>query len=224
MNKRFYAVLYKTLHHFVGGVLFRTKVIRQYGGIPEGAIILASNHFSGSDILILMAASRRQIRFMAKKELFKIPLLRSLMKAMGAFPVDRGGSSVSALRRGTQLLTEGEVVGIFPQGTRCSGVHPADTSEKLHGGLGLLAQRSHAAIVPASICSRRHKIGFFKRVYVSFGRPILYEEYAPLLEKENGRLEVTKMAFAKICKLYDEAEAIINRRKTNKTKAKETEK
>ena len=114
MNVKFYAVLYKTLHRFVGGVLFPTKVTAHFDEMPDGGVILASNHFSGKDILILMAASNRQIRFMAKKELFRIPLLRTLMKAMGAFPVDRGGSSVSAVRRALELLNAGEVVGIFP--------------------------------------------------------------------------------------------------------------
>ena len=223
MNVKFYAFLYKTLHRFVGGVLFPTKFSSQTEAMPEGGVILCSNHFSGRDILILMAASKRQIRFMAKKELFGIPLLRSLMKAMGAFPVDRGGNSVSAVRRAMELLNAGEVVGIFPQGTRCPGVHPNETLDRLHGGVGLLAQKTHAAILPASILTKKYKIGFFKRVYVSFGAPIPYEEYAPLLEKENGRMLVTRKAFERTCALFDEDLGRMNAGKKNKKSKTEKE-
>lgn len=73
---------------------------------------------------------------MAKKELFSIPFIGWLIRTMGAFPVDRAAMDVSAVKKGIKLLESGEMVGIFPQGTRCDGVHPATTEGLITGGLG----------------------------------------------------------------------------------------
>ena len=79
----FYTWFYKTFEPFVSW-LYR---IDAHGveNIPDGGAILASNHTSFSDVLVISAASKRQVRYMAKKELFKTPLA-PLIKALGAFP------------------------------------------------------------------------------------------------------------------------------------------
>ena len=86
--------------------------------LPEGPVVVVSNHISNWDVLTLGRVFDRQICFMAKKELFKNPLLRRIVEGLGAFPVDRGSADVSAIRRSLELLSAGGVVGIFPQGTR----------------------------------------------------------------------------------------------------------
>jgi len=100
--------------------------------VPEGGVILAANHTSFADVLVLSAASKRQLRYMAKKELFKIPLLAPLIKALGAYPVDRGGSDVGSLKKTIAMLEEGEMIGIFPQGHRHGRQDPRQTEIK-HG-------------------------------------------------------------------------------------------
>ena len=211
-----YSILYKTLRGFMSKFLFPTRVKRSFDRYPEGPVVLCSNHLSGTDIILLMATSERQIRFMAKKELFRIPFLHGLMKAMGAFPIDRGGRDVGALRKGRELLERGEVVGIFPQGTRCTGVSPSETTGRLHAGAVLLAEKTKAALLPASIYTKNFKIRPFKKVFLSYGEPMPYEEYAPLLESGapgEGRAEVMRRLFARICEMNKEAQADSEKKK-----------
>ena len=106
--------LYKGLHIGLGAIIrciFRVKVEGGENLPKEGAFIVACNHLSDADPVILAASvkNRRQIRFMAKKELFAVPVLAQLVKALGAFPVDRSGADVAALKYSLSLLKNGEV-------------------------------------------------------------------------------------------------------------------
>ena len=194
--------LYKGLHFTLGAILrcvFRVKIEGGENLPAEGAYIVACNHISDADpvILALSVKNRRQIRFMAKKELFKVPLLAQLVKALGAFPVDRGGADVGALKYSLSLRKNGEVVGIFPQGTRQPEVHPSTTS--VRNGIGMLAKRSGAMILPACIETENFKmIPFIRRTYVRFGTP-----YLPTFTKEGSEAypEIAQEAFEKILAL-----------------------
>ena len=139
----FYEKIYKTFAPLV----IRLYRIRTEGteNIPETGAILASNHTAFSDVLVISAAARRQVRYMAKKELFATPLA-PLIRFLGAYPVDRGGADVSSIRRTLALVEEGELVGIFPQGHRQGGKDPRTTEIK--PGIGMLAYHTKAPVVP----------------------------------------------------------------------------
>ena len=194
--------LYKGLHTCLGALIrgiFRVKVVGSENLPKEGSYIVACNHLCDTDPVVLAAAikSGRQIRFMAKKELFKVPVLAQLVKALGAYPVDRGGADVGALKYSLKLLENGEVVGIFPQGTRYPKIHPA--TSKVRNGVGMLAKRSGAMILPACIETKNFKmIPFFRRTYVRFGTP-----YQPTFTKEGSEAypEIANEAFEKILAL-----------------------
>jgi 1-acyl-sn-glycerol-3-phosphate acyltransferase len=83
----------------------------------EGPCILVANHESLIDPFILGAVTTRKIRYMAKAELFRYPLLKQAMQAFGTFPVERGRGGGAALGQAGELLRQGEALGIFPQGT-----------------------------------------------------------------------------------------------------------
>lgn len=194
--------LYKGLHVCLGAIIrciFRVKVEGGENLPDEGSFIVACNHICDADPVILAVAvkNRRPIRFMAKKELFKVPLLAQLVKALGAFPVDRGGADVGALKYSLKLLQNGEVVGIFPQGTRHPNVHPKEST--VRNGVGMLAKRSGAMILPACIETKNFKmIPFFRRTYVRFGTP-----YMPTytLEGSDAYAEIANEAFDRILSL-----------------------
>lgn len=196
--------LYTGFHVCLGAIvrcIFRVKVLGGENLPNEGAFIVACNHISDADPVILAASvkNRRQIRFMAKKELFKVPLLAQLVKALGAFPVDRHGADVGALKYSLSLLKNGEVVGIFPQGTRYPKVHPS--TSPVRNGVGMLAKRSGAMILPACIETKNFKlIPFFRRTYVRFGTP-----YQPTFEKEGSEAypEIANQAFEHILALLE---------------------
>jgi 1-acyl-sn-glycerol-3-phosphate acyltransferase len=116
----------------------------------SGPVILAANHESIWDPFVLGVLTERPIRYMAKAELWRYPLLRQLMDGFGAFPVDRGGGDVKALRHGVELLRRGEVLGVFPQGTS-----KRDAPRRFHRGAARLALITGAPIVPVRLIGTR---------------------------------------------------------------------
>lgn len=172
--------------------------------VPEcGGFVLCSNHIAKRDVVMLALACPRQIKFVAKKELFNIPGLNLILKIFGAVPVDRGGGDVGAIRKSIDLAGSGQAVSIFPQGHRYPGVNPKDTP--LRNGAGMIAYRSGAALIPVCIKTEGIKYSLFKKVTVIFGKPISYDE---LGFNDGGNEEykaATEKVFAEVIKLggYD---------------------
>lgn len=118
----------------------------------QGPCIIVCNHISNADPPIVGASVRhRQVHFMAKRELFQVPGLGRLLVGLGSFPVDRGRSDRRALERAIELLGQGRVVGLFPEGTRSPDGQP----QPFHIGAALIAGRSGAPVVPAAVVNTR---------------------------------------------------------------------
>ncbi|MBE6623548.1 MAG: 1-acyl-sn-glycerol-3-phosphate acyltransferase, partial [Ruminococcaceae bacterium] len=162
-----------------------------------------ANHMSLWDPVFMGAClKKRQVRFMAKAEIFKVPFVGMLVKALGAFPVKRGSSDIGAIRNTIELLKNGECVGIFPQGTRHPGVDPRETEVK--GGAGMCAYRGKCDVLPVAIVNKHRKMVFFSRNYVVIGKPIKYEELG-INEGSKEEFEyASKVIFDRICDLCDE--------------------
>jgi len=146
--------------------LFRTKA---YGveNIPRnGALIMACNHLSYLDPPALCFSPRR-ISFMAKKELFEIPVLGPLIAAVGAYPVDRQGSAKSAIKQSLAVLQAGGTVGIFPEGTRNVGgtIQPQT-------GVALLASLSGAPVQPVCVLGGDRALRWGNKMKVAWGKPL----------------------------------------------------
>ena len=199
-----YGFFYKTLRRIIAGPLYRMTVTGAENVPAEGPVVLCCNHTAMMDVLALSSSTPRQIRFMAKKELFSVPFVGKLVATCGAFPVDRAGMDVGALKKAIGILSQGEIMGIFPQGTRCPGVHPGQTYDKLHGGMAMVAVRAKAAIVPVCIETDCHKLKLFHKTRVRYGKPMLYEEYAAAGTGKDRYMEITKEAFDRVVALYDE--------------------
>jgi 1-acyl-sn-glycerol-3-phosphate acyltransferase len=114
---------------------------------PTGGVILAPNHISYLDPPAVGCGMRRPIRFMAKEELFRSKLLGWWMRKVGAFPVRRGTADRSALKQAIELLGQGEVVCVFPEGTRS----PDGNLQEPELGIGLIAMKSRAPVVPVAV-------------------------------------------------------------------------
>ena len=122
--------------------------IRVEGGdhVPAtGPVILASNHRSNMDPVLLASALRRPVAFMAKAELFVGPL-GWIMRWIGQFPVRRGGIDREALRRTDAVLARGSMLGLFPEGTRGDGGFSA-----VHPGLAYIVVRQRCPVLPVAI-------------------------------------------------------------------------
>ena len=204
---------YMRAHSVLAGLIrfFYGVKVRGLENVPsEGGYLLCANHIAVRDVFLIAASAKRQIRFIAKKELFSVPIVGSVIKALGAIRLDRGGADVAAVKKSINLLTEGELVAIFPQGHRYPAVEPASTPRK--NGAGLIAHKAHADVIPVCIKVKKHKYGIFKRVEIIFGQPITY---AQLGFKNGGNDEyraATDKIFGEIVKLggFEESPAPIS--------------
>ena len=198
MNK-LYKVLYFLLSKYFR-LLYRVRVEGLENEPKDGALLICANHTSFRDILVLAVTLRHhQIRFCAKAELFKIPILRHLIKALGAFPLNRGQADVAAIKGAVKMLENGESVGLFPQGTRYAGIEPAP--EQFRNGAGMIAYRAKATVLPVAIYNKGFRVRPFRRTYIHVGAPI---PFADLGFVDGGKLEyvaASQKIAASICAL-----------------------
>lgn len=143
-------MLYGVAHRLLRAVLPRYFEWKCEGAhhLPEdGAAIVVCNHVNYLDPLVMGVISRRPLHFMAKKELFDIPIFGWLLRKAYAFPVRRGQSDRQAIRHALKILQEGHVLALFPEGTRSR----TGTLQELQRGAAMLAIRSKAPVIPMVI-------------------------------------------------------------------------
>lgn len=168
--------------------IFRFRATGQENIPAEGPVILCSNHVSVLDPPTAGIALNRKVHFMAKAELFQIPLFGSLIRSLGAFPVKRGGVSRESIRLALQLLQDGNVMGVFPEGTRSS----AEGAGKK--GAASLALKSGAAVIPVTINGSYTP---FKGIRVTYGPPIDLSSYTGQSSSE-ALEQVTELIMSRI--------------------------
>ncbi len=193
---------YMTAKALVSGFLklfWRIKIVGTENVPKEGGCVVCANHIAIRDVVILAVSLPRQLRFLGKAELFRVPLIGFIIKKAGACPVDRGGKDVGAIKTMVSLAKSGEMVSLFPQGTRCPGVNPSST--KIKGGAGMIAFRSGATVLPVCIKTKQNRYRFFEKKEVVIGKPIPNEDF----HFENGGSEVytkaSKRIMEEICRL-----------------------
>ena len=140
--------------------------------IPQaGPLVIASNHLSLLDPPVIGVAAPRKVHFMAKQELF-VPILGDIYKALGAFPVRRGGADRAAIKHGIDILKDNKVLAIFPEGTRSK----TGKLGKAEPGALMMASKAMATIVPCCVIGtdfqRQGRI--WPKVTVRCGKPIYF--------------------------------------------------
>jgi 1-acyl-sn-glycerol-3-phosphate acyltransferase len=166
------------LYRFVGWLstpvvrgLYRLRA-RGLEHLPEGGFVLAANHTSNFDPwpLGVPFLPERQLRFMAKSELFN-PVLSPILRAGGAFKVRRGEGDVEAMRTAVELVRDGEIVVMFPEGTRRRKGLVKRHEARPHTGAARIALAAGAPLVPAAIggTDRLLRLGPLR---VAYGPPL----------------------------------------------------
>ena len=174
----------------------------------DGAAVYCANHMSNWDAVILACVTKRPMTFVAKNELFDVPVLRSLLKALGVEPIDRGKSDLLALKTILGILKDGNSIFMFPQGTRHPGENPEGTEVKC--GISMMVKHTKATVLPIGIYTKDYKIKLFRKVYVNIGKAVTCEQLAM---KDSSREEyerAVKEIFADVCTLCKEAEGRAN--------------
>ncbi|HET8680024.1 MAG TPA: lysophospholipid acyltransferase family protein [bacterium] len=142
--KGFFALCFRSL--------FRLRIEGREHEPPSGPLLAICNHVSAADPFIAGVALRRNARYMAKQELFKNPVLGALLRSVGSFPVRRGQADRQSIRTALQALAHGEVLVMFPEGTRSHDgrLMPAEP------GAALLALRAGAPVLPMAVAGTQH--------------------------------------------------------------------
>lgn len=185
--------------------LYRLRVIGRENEPETGSYLVCCNHISAVDPILITAALKRQVYFMGKKELFKIPFLSWLIRSLGAFPVDRRGADVSAVKHSIALLQEGRCVGMFPQGTRQAGKDPKTTP--VRNGAAMIACRADTMILPVFIYRKDHTPGLFRKTTIAIGKPIPFSSFGYDPEAKGEYNRIAEEIFARVCELGEEAKA-----------------
>lgn len=151
-------------------ILFRFRVEGKENEVKEGGVFVCPNHLSNWDPPAVAIALKRPLTFMAKASLFKFKPFGALIRSLGAFPFQRGGGDVGALKTTMKLIREERPVIIFPEGRRMK----PGMKVKVNTGLIRLAIKTGAPILPVGV-DATYRI--FSKVTIRIGKPMTFEEY-----------------------------------------------
>lgn len=201
MKSAFYAVFHFLLLIPIRLIfLVRVKGAKNEPKRAEGPYLVCANHQSVVDpILICAATHRQQPHFMAKAELFRVPVLGWIVRKLGAYPVSRGKNDVGAIKKTIHMLENGRSVGMFPQGTRCAGKDPDTCSVK--AGAAMIAAHANVQILPVFIKMKHQKWHLFRPVKVIVGKPIPFSAFGYDPDAPGEYARIAKEIFAEICRL-----------------------
>lgn len=164
-------------------IFFRIRIVGEENIPKEGGCIICANHSSNWDPVYLVVLLSRRFYFMAKAEIFKIPVIGWVVKKIGMIPVKRNGSDISAVRTAISMLKEGKGLGIFPSGTRVKNDDGADAK----AGVAFIAVKTAVPVIPIYI-ETNYRI--FSKVTIHIGEPKDFAVYnkAKLSVEELGEL------------------------------------
>jgi len=172
----------------------------------KGGFLLCSNHISYIDPIIIDVFFPRCVFFMAKAEVFENRFLASLSKFFNAFPVNRSTFDRKSLRNSLDIVNGGEVVGVFPQGTR----YPDGFIGEGKKGIGMLSVMGNCPIIPMAlsgtnkIVKKPHKRIFFPKVQIIYGDVIYTKQIKEKYSNKEAIEKIVDMAMSAIRELYKE--------------------
>ena len=167
--------LYNVFRPLAKGFISLRFCVTSFGeeNIPEkGAFILAANHISSLDPVMIISHCPRTLHFMAKDELFKNPVFASFLKKMNVFPVKRQTSDKRALEFAKRIISSGWALGIFPEGSRIKDAIP----KRAKNGVSYLAAKTKADVLPVSIYKAPGEKKLRPHITIRFGKLIKNSE------------------------------------------------
>lgn len=159
--KAFLGLLYR--------IAYRVKVVGIENVPEEGPAIICANHINYLDAAAVVIFNKRNVSFIAKEDLFHSKALNWLAHVFDIIPIKRGKQDMESMKRSMKLLKEGEILGIFPEGTR-KGIAK---NVKTKNGAAFMAVRNGVKVVPVGI---QGSFKPFSRVVLNYGKPIEFEK------------------------------------------------
>lgn len=185
----------------IAKLLFRYE-IKGVENLPKnGGCVYASNHISFLDPVLWVISTKRRIRYMAKAELFNNRFLSWILKKAGAFPVNRGKNAAESVSYAIDIVKDGGILGIFPEGTRSKD----GTPKKGKAGVAYIANATEADIIPMAIITKG-KVRPFKKIKLVIGKPILHSEIHFEGSDRAGLKKASQTVMSEIEKLWKEGQ------------------
>lgn len=187
-----------SITHFVYRVLFRIENIGEKN-IPEDgeSYIVCANHLNYLDAIAVITSSNRFVRFMCKSSMFKNALFTWVLHIGDTIPVNREKNDIDAMKRSIKALKSGEILGIFPEGTR-KGM---EKNLSAKNGAAFMALRTKTKVIPIGI---QGSFKPFTKVYLNYGKPLDFSEYYGKEKDKEVLNKVTKEIMDNIIKLTNE--------------------
>ena len=172
---------------------YRAEIIGLENIPKEGPLIFCGNHRTYLDPPLMVATAKRDMKFLAKEELYNNKFLAFLGWVFEAIPVKRDEKDVSAIKTSLKFLKSGQCIALFPEGTR----NGLEKGEKVKDGVAFFAVRSGAKVVPCGIKGGTKEN---RKVTITYGMPLDYSEYKGTKDKEKLE-EITEEIMDKIIEL-----------------------
>ena len=191
-----YKFLIKLLKPLI--IFFLRVKVEGKADIPEGEkFVICANHLSNWDPILVLISTQIPINFLAKESLFKVPILRSILKAVGTIPISRAGTDTSSIRKSIEVIQNGGCFSIFPQGKR---IHETPDISHTKNGVGLICYKAEAGVLPIGIYTKNYKIMPFRKIKIKIGNYIRFSD----LKFGEGKPDYSLAAqqiFSEICLL-----------------------
>lgn len=195
-GKKAWRAIIKYVLLFLYKIVYRVKVEGQEKMPQEGAFILCGNHVSYIKVPVIVLFTKRKVNFIAKAELFKNPILNWLGYLFDVIPVKRGKQDVDSMKKSLTVLKNGEVLGLFPEGTR----NGLEKKVKVKTGAAYMALRAGVPVVPVGIKVTKKP---FPKIILNYGEALNFGK-DKMPEKEKLE-QVTKTIMDDIIRLTNEA-------------------
>lgn len=179
-------------------ILYKVEVVNADKIPEEGPALLCAAHNNMLDMFFLGYKLKRWIYWMAKEELFRIPIAGSVFRKLGAFPIKRGKGDVGSIKTAYKHLQDGNIVGIFPHGTRVK--HTNRKSAGIKPGAAMLAVNSGVKVIPA-VVHGSYKL--FSKIRVIYGEPYNIEVESGKKYTSDDFSEISKEIIQKIYSLTE---------------------
>lgn len=170
----FYAIA-KVIVTPIFKLLYGQRVINKKGFPADQQVIVAGNHTSFIDPILIGMACKKRLYFMGKAELFRFKPFGALIKALGAFPVHRGMRDSDAMDRVYEIIGEGKTFALFPQGTRMPGREDPEDGKP---GVAMFSDKTGVGVLPVYVYNKKGKVRAFSRNVVVIGDVIPASEFS----------------------------------------------
>ena len=173
--------LIRVVVRIIAAIIFDIHTVGRQNVTETGPLIIASNHLSWADVPLIPAFLKRKVVYMAKEETFR-GKGSWFVRFLGAFPVKRGEADRQSLRTAEEQLKAGRVLSIFPEGTR-SKIH---TLGQAHAGMGMIALRSGAPVIPVAIYGSEKSFKKFRpHITIIYGEPMILTPKGKKITRED---------------------------------------